>query len=359
MSRVLQAGAFLLFISCLPLHGFFQLQTHPGAENTAKDRITLDVVVTGKSGKAIKGLEEKDFTVLDDGHPQKIVSFQAVGVGDSGTNAEAGEAPAKIILLIDEVNTGFSRVAYERDEIKRFLLQNGGTLAHPTVLAFFSDSGIEIQENSSRDGNALLATYEQHGTALRSVRRSEGFYGALERFQLSMKALQSLVDKEEKQPGRKVVLWISPGWPMLSGPNVELDSKQAQAIFTSLIFTSTSLRQARITIYSVDPLGVADAGSINSTYYEEFLKPVTTARKAQVGDLALQVLSTQTGGLALRASNDIANQLDRCLADVENYYTLTIDAAPGDQPNAFHTLSVKVGTAGLTARTRNGYYSKP
>jgi VWFA-related protein len=355
MSRVLRAVAFLLCISCLPLHGFFQLQTHTDAEDAAGSRITLDVVVTDKSGKTIKGLEEKNFTVLADGHPQRIVSFQAVGMGDSARNAES----AQIVLLIDEVNTGFNRVAYERDEIKRFLLQNGGTMVHPTKLAFFSDSGIEIQENSFRDGNALLAAFEQHETALRSVRRSEGFYGALERFQFSMKALQSVVDKEEKQPGRKVVLWISPGWPILSGQNIELDNKQAKAIFASIVSISTALRLARITIYSVDPLGVADAASINSTYYEEFLKPVTNAKKAQIGDLALQVLATQTGGLALRASNDIASQLNLCVGDLENYYTLTIDAVPADQPNSFHPLSVKIGSAGLTARTRNGYYATP
>jgi VWFA-related protein len=128
-------------------------------------------------------------------------------------------------------------------------------------------------------------------------------------------------------------------------------------MFASVVSISTALRAARITVYSIDPLGVDDAGSVNQTYYEEFLKPVTVPKKTQIGNLALQVIATQTGGLALRSSNDITQQIDRCLADLDAYYTLTLETAPVDEANAFHALTVKVASVGLTARTRNGYYS--
>ena len=42
-------------------------------------QITLDVQVTDKSGKPIRGLQEQDFTVLDDKQPKKIVSFSCRG----------------------------------------------------------------------------------------------------------------------------------------------------------------------------------------------------------------------------------------------------------------------------------------
>jgi VWFA-related protein len=331
-------------------------QLHTGL--AADHRLVLDVVVTDKSGKAVKGLEQKDFAVLDNGHPRNILSFQASGGETAKELAQPADSSVKIILLVDEVNTNFRRVAYERDQIKRFLQQNGGTLAHPMSLAFFSDTGTEIQENASRDGNGLLAAFDQHETALRSVRRAEGFYGALERFQLSMTTLQSLVAQEGKVPGRKIVIWISPGWPILSGPEVNLGTKQAEGLFASVVSISTALREARITLYSIDPLGVDDGGAVNLTYYQEFLKPVTVAKNTQIGDLALQVIATQTGGLALRSSNDITQQINHCLADVDAYYTLTLEMAPADEVNAFHGLTVKVAPGGLTARTRNGYYSQ-
>src|ERR1700722_11109095 len=93
-----------------------QLQTFPAPSTNAPDRhLVLDVVVTDKSGKAVKGLEQKDFTALDNGHPQTILSFQASGSEGATTSVQSAE-PLQIILLVDEVNTNFRRVAYERDE---------------------------------------------------------------------------------------------------------------------------------------------------------------------------------------------------------------------------------------------------
>jgi VWFA-related protein len=338
-----------------PVTGEVQAAPSPDAAN----RLMLDVVVTDKSGKPVGGLEQRDFTVLDNGHPQEILSFQAAGSGTVSSNVQSTDPAARIILLVDEVNTNFDRVAYERDQIKRFLLQNEGKLAYPLSLAFFSDAGTQIQDGASRDGNALLAIFEKHETALRTNRRSEGFYGAVDRFQLSLSTLNSLVAKVGGQPGRKIVVWISPGWPILSGPNVQLDAKMLQSLFSSIVSISTALRNARMTIYSIDPLGLADAAGLRATFYEEFLKPVTAAKRSQAGNLALQVIALQSGGLALRASNDITGQIDHCLADVTSYYTLTVDKAPTDQPNAFHAVTVKIATPGLTARTRVGYYAQP
>ena len=93
-------------------------------------------------------------------------------------------------------------------------------------LRTFIDTAAEVQETTTRDGNALLASFDQHVTALRSIRRSEGFYGAVERLQLSLNALQGLMAKEAQTPGRKVVIWLSPGWPIFAGPQLDLTTKE-------------------------------------------------------------------------------------------------------------------------------------
>jgi VWFA-related protein len=357
MNLSYRAAIFSLCLSCFSSAAFAQLQT-PSSPPPNDRRLVLDVVVSDKSGKAVKGLEQKDFTVLDNGHPQDILSFQVIGGGAVAASVEPAEPPVKIILLIDEVNTTFRRVAYERDQIKRFLQQNGGVLAHPVSIAFFSDTGTEIQNNASRDGNVLLAAFDQHETALRSVRRSAGFYGAVEKFQLSLNTLQSLVAKEAQAPGRKIVVWISPGWPILSGPEVDIGAKEQASLFASIVSISTALRHARMTLYSVNPEGAGDAIG-TQFYYQEFLKPVTSAKKTMPGNLSLQVLAVQSGGLVITASNDIASGIARCVADADAYYTLTVDAAPADQPNTYRAFDVKVATPGLTVRTRSGYYAQP
>jgi VWFA-related protein len=250
-------------------------------------------------------------------------------------------------------------VAYEREEIKKFLTANGGKLAHPVSLVFFSDEGTQVQTVPSADGNGLSAAIDQHVTALRSIRRSTGVYGAEDRLQLSLNTLESIATKAAASPGRKLVLWVSPGWPLLSGPHIELTTKQEQNVFSSVVRITTALRKANVTLYSIDPLGLADAGGIRTIYYREFLKGMSSPKNAQLGNLALQVFATQTGGQVLFGSNSIHDLLARCMADANAFYVLTIPEAPSDRGNDYHEVDVKVGTPGLTARTRTSYYAQP
>jgi hypothetical protein len=101
-------------------------------------QITLDVVVTDKSGRPQGGLQPQDFTLLDNKSPQKILSFQAME--EPSTNAAA---QVEIVLVIDPVNTSAQTVADERLRITKYLRQNGGKLAHPTSIVALSDTGLK------------------------------------------------------------------------------------------------------------------------------------------------------------------------------------------------------------------------
>jgi VWFA-related protein len=306
-------------------------------------------VVTAKSGPPVSGLQQKDFTLLDNKSPREITSFLAVG---------GSQAPVEVILVVDAVNADYQTVAYEREQIDKVLRSDGGHLAQAMALAFFTDTGTQIQEGFSSDGNGLSALLEQYTVGLRNLRRSTGVYGAEERFQLSLQALDMLTAREAGRPGRKLVLWVSPGWPLLTGPRTDLDSKQQQRIFADVVGLSTRLRQARITLYSIDPLG-ADESEVRASYYEEFVKGVKESGKVEPADLALQVLATQTGGLALNFNNDVAALLRKCLADTQAYYEITFDPPLPDRRDEYHQIEMKVGKPGLTARTRQGYYAEP
>jgi len=310
--------------------------------------IHLDVVVTPKSGLPVAGLQQQDFTVLDNTVPQTITSFRAFSSSD---------APVEVILLIDAVNTGYQTIAYERNQIDGFLHANGGKLAHPVKLAIFGDNGTQIQNTFSTDGNAIANSLDKQTVALRTIRRSQGFYGAVDRFGLSMKALAQLASVEATHPGRKLVLWVSPGWPLLSGPGVQLDGKQQQQLFNAIVTSSTQLRQARITLYNINPLGTAE-NTANVFYYQQFLKGVSKPYQVSGGNLALQVLAAQSGGLVLNSSNDVTALLQQAFADGDAWYELSFEPARSE-PNEYHHLEIRVDKPGLTARTRQGYYAQP
>jgi VWFA-related protein len=355
VSPVLTALFFCSSLSGFAQQGASSSPLTPPTESATSSsgrRITLDVVVTDKSGKPVPGLRQQDFTVLDDKQPQKILSFSA-----TDETGEATGSPQQVILLVDAVNNSFDGVGYERLQLDKFLRQDGGRLPNPTSLVLLTDTS-QGQSVITRDGNALMNVLNSNQSGLRSISRSQGFYGDADRVQLSLGSLEGLASHVATEPGRKLLIWLSPGWPLLSGPEVELSAKDQQMLFHTVVSLSTELREARITLYSVDPLGVADGGSFRTLYYESFLKGVSSAKQVQNGNLGLQVLAAQSGGRVLNSSNDIAKSMASCLLDAKSFYTLSFDSPPADHPNEYHSLQIKISKPGLTARTRTGYYAQ-
>jgi VWFA-related protein len=323
-------------------------QTPPPAP-TAANKILLDVVVTPKSGPPIGDLTQHDFTLLDNKAPQTITSFKAV---------PGREAPIEVLLVIDAVNATARTIALERSNIDKVLRAEGGRLAYRLAIAIFGDKGTQILGGGfSTDGNAIATQLDEHEIGLRDLGRSAGFNGATERWQLSLKTLSRLVANLASRPGRKLILWVSPGWPLLSDPTVDLDAKLQSMMFGHIVNLSTQLRQARVTLYSVDPLGNSESVS-RASFYQEFVKGVSKPSQIEAGDLGLPVLATQTGGLALNFNNDVAALLQECIADAAPYYEISFVAGAAERPDEYHHLEVSIAKPGLTARTRQGYYAQ-
>jgi len=320
-------------------------------------RLGVDLVVTDPQGKPVSGLQAQDFTVLDDEQPQKILSFNAFE--ESRANALPGET-TQVMILIDTVNSSLSDVAYEREQVATFLRQDEGKLAQPVSILYFNGDGARLIAPASRDGNQLADTLEKTASNLHPIRSSEAFYGAVERLQLSLETLGSLAADNVSKPGRKLLIWISPGWPLLPGTDAYNGRKQVQSYFEEIVGLSTVLRLARITLDSVDPERNAGADLARAEYYKIYLKGVSDVNKATVGNLALQVLAEQSGGRAVTFSNDyLSGKVANCVAGIGTYYFLSFNASPPKRMDEYHSLKIKVDKPGLTVHTRSGYYDEP
>ena len=311
--------------------------------------IELDVVVTPKSGLPVAELQEKDFTILDNKVPQKVTSFRAF---------DGSPEPVEVILLIDSVNTSFSHIAYERLEIDKYLNANGGQLSQPTTVVILTDFGIRRVPELTKDGKSLAATLDKETIGLREITRNTGFYGAGERADISVKALQQLMAYEATRPGRKVILWVSPGWPLLLGTEGLLTGEQEKQIFAEVTSISKLLRESRTTIYVINPRGPGEEFD-DYFEYEDFLKGIKKPGDSEVGDIGLQVIATQSGGLVLNGSSDIAGMLTRCTADAGAAYRMSFEPRATGEKDAYHAVEVRVARPGLKARTRTGYYAVP
>ena len=120
---------------------------HPG------DRVYLDVVVSPKSGPPMKGLQQSDFTILDNDVPHTITSFEAVA---------GGQARIEVTVILGAVNIGSRGAAITFEEINKFLKSDGGRLAHPTALAILTEKGLQSPLDFSQDGERHQRRTQSH-----------------------------------------------------------------------------------------------------------------------------------------------------------------------------------------------------
>lgn len=320
-------------------------------EEKAARRIHLNVVVTDAAGQPVSGLGQADFSVLDNDATQPIQSFQAL---DGFTT----EPPTEIVLVLDTMNTSFQQMAEVRQGTEKFLRQNGGHLALPISVVFLTDTGVKTNQ-TTLDGNALASDVEKLPAPVHVINEAQGFDGLMLRFGRSVDALSQITKYEATKPGKKLVIWISNGWPLLSSARYHMDPKNQSSFFHSIVDLSTNLREARVTLYGVIPLDLNNGSEATAYMYQNFMKGIENAQEAQAGNLSLQVLAEQSGGLAVGPTGDIDEGIARCVADAKSYYEVTFDSAPANRVDVYHALSVKLDKPGLTARTNMGYYAQP
>ena len=323
-------------------------QPVPQSAVTPSGRINLDVVVTDAAGKPVSGLAPQDFTLLDNDHAQKIISFHA-----SDRATAKADPPVEIILVFDTVNNGFADLAITREGVEKFLRQNGGHLVQPVSLILFNSAGLPMQSQTSTDGNALAET-------LRKIKPSNRPTGGDPPFVKSLQALVQIAQRELNRPGRKMLVWLGKGWELsLPDPKTPVftseDERNRLLNFHAIVSLSTMLREARVTLYG----GYANGAFL----YRGFLKGAKTAGQVDNSMLSLDVLALQSGGRGQTMFNDpdtdLADQIDNVVAETSTFYTLTFDPPHTDQINEYHDLKVLIGKPGLKARTNTGYYNQP
>jgi VWFA-related protein len=336
-----------------PLLMLRPLPHHTSNTVTPEGHIHLDVVVSDAAGKPVTGLQPWDFTLLDNGSPRKILSFRSFdGV------AVKPDPPVEVILLVDTVNLPFEQTAYVRQELEHFLRKNGGHLTQPVSLFLLTDTGLHVQPRPSMDGNALVDVVHQINGNISTINSAMGSGGYLERVQLSVRQLAAIAENEARKPGRKLLIWLGPGWPMLDRPADGFSERDQRRYFDTIVELSTQLRESRIALYSVAPLDSSVGSGSFNLLYQAFLKGVQSAKQATTGNLALKVLVTQTGGEIMGPSNDLAEQIDRCIADANAFYTISFNPPLAGNADDYHSIKLQV-QAGLTVRTNTGYYNEP
>jgi VWFA-related protein len=332
------------------------------ADKPPEGLIHLDVAATDREGKPFSGLAAKDFTLLDNGVAQKIVSYAA-------SNEAAGEDErlTEVVLVLDEVNLSPVQFELVKEHAIKFLGQNGGHLAEPASVYWFTTAGLYASAKPTTDGNALAEDVAQHHSPrmLWKVPPNRGLFMTAEkergaRRDRALRAVYSIAIERRDKPGRKVLVWIGFGWPVTGGREENRDNE-----FFSLVELSTRIREARMVISQVTAWPEALFFNFD---YTDYLAGVRTPSDLEYpysdfagpySHFALPVLAIHSGGLVLDAPPDIPHAIGRCVEDASAFYTVSFDPPHAAKPDEYHDLKVQIGTPGLSARTNTGYYNQP
>ena len=327
----------------------------PVPRDRAEGLIKLDVVVTDAAGKPISGLQRDDFSLLENGRNQNILSFQAFHGRGAGT-----EPPVKIILLIDTIELPADVARSERVAVEAYLRKDGGRLERPVSLFLLSDTGLWTVTHPSSDGNMLVHEIEHNDLA--AVRHNRGWKrGSVPStgdtkdppFQSALEALAQIATDERTQPGRKLLVWVGPGGGIGSG--VYADAKAGSQVFGTVCWFSDLLREAHLVLYS---FAVGESGP-EGQIYKGYLGGVSSLHKATFMSVDRKVLAVQSGGRVMDDGLDLEQQIERCAQDDGFFYRISFDPFSADSLNEYHDLKVVIDQPGLSARTNTGYYDQP
>src|SRR4029077_16024701 len=342
----------------------------------------VDVGAPDSKGEPVPDLKAEDFTVLEDGKPQKISEFTfqrgsaATLVASSRNAGGVSNAPqykkvnSMNVILFDALNGDFAAHAYGRDELIKFL--DKGNLTQPTAL-YALEEKLTLMHDFTTDVKELKTVLQDFKP--KGPEHVQGVYSAASPFtarapntnttirsmDITMAALNSLARALAGYPGRKNLIWISQGFPLTMFPEIIFNDpnpspgRSAPLTQTTMAMEpsfrsgsdrdfeveveklANALMNAQVAVYPVDASGLQKDNRLNT---------INTMRS----------LADRTGGKAFYNRNDVEVGISSSIDDGSTYYTLEYYPVNKTWDGKFRVIQIK-GRSGFSLRYRQGYYA--
>jgi len=336
--------------------------------------VLLDVVVTDKAGRVVNDLTQNDFAVLENKEAQKIRSFERPALhippanvtidSTQALNRLAPQAPINIIVL-DEFNTRFEDMAFAQYSLKKYLGAQREKLEQPTMLVAVSLGKFTVLHDYTQDRHAIEEAIDHHLAAYPWQREQRSWFA--EQYSTAFATLMQMAGASSGHPGHKNIVWVGRGFPPIHLE--DLPSDTVKGLQSAVEFCVNMLRDARVTLYTVDPAGLPGNSTLLRTYgplpgsggapqpmdmYGQY------SDETAVGNVQFDDLARATGGRALHGRNNVDGEIATSIYEGANFYTLSyIPPDMNRSPSKFRKIEVVLTRPGLTVTTRRGYYVQP
>lgn len=383
--------------------------------------VNVEVYVTDKQGNRVTGLTKDDFEVFEDRRPVQVTNFYAVEDGvpvrEFAPLQVAADAPEPIappppeaaaaapaapeipedqrlnlIVYVDNYNLRpFNRNRVLR-ELRVFLGEQ--VRVGDRVMLVSYDRSLNVRRPFTTDpqaiGSALveLETVTGHAASRDADQRdvlqrvqdasspaealtwARGYAEEIENnLRFTIDALKEMVSWLAGLPGRKAIVYLSDGVPMVPGQEVfhavdGLHGGHSGAITESLGYDASRLFQElaaqananRVTFYTIDAAGLRVDSSIDVENQRAQSVSVSSIDHHNV-QAPLRYVADATGGIAIVNRNKVLPALEQVASDFQTYYSLGY-RAPEAGRGRYHKIEVKVRGRGLQVRHRDGYRDK-
>lgn len=357
--------------------------------------LTNVVVRDRKTGAVIKGLTAADFTVLENGKPQKIASFDFQNVDQAVTLHENATVSGKTSIA-DLVNRNFAAnpallkdhrlivmffdlSSLQPEDLDRAVeaaqdYVNKKMQPADLVSVVSMDTSLSLDQNFTADKAALLKAVGRYngteGTGFANGNEGGNSGGTSDdasnftaddseynelNTDRELYAIRAIARSLEGVDQRKSLLYFSGG---LTRQGIENQASMRAA-------TNEAVR-ANMAIYSVDsrglqalpPVGDASKGSLRGT--AAFSGGAMQSQlDANFGSQeVLATLSADTGGKAFFDSNDFAPAFQQIQHDTEAYYILGFRSTNPARDGAYRKLTIKLNRNDAKLEYRPGYYAQ-
>ena len=264
-----------------------------GFTSSAKaDVVSIAPIVTDRSGRYVPGLTAKNFTVLDDGVPRRVETFDAT------------DSPLSAVLVLDVSGS----MLFKIEEARRS--------AHAFVNALKADDEVALLAfNSTTVGWVPFTRQREPIHSAIDATRTEGETALYDATGQALRRLKAL--------------------------------KRRKAV---ILFTDGEDNRSRLSVDQV--VGMARASEVSIYSVAQGLDERTTLR-AFLDQLADQ---TGGRSYFIGSIEKLSETFGQILRELKSQYFLTYTPRAGLRPKTWHKIEVKVNRSDLVVRARKEYF---